>query len=96
MLQCFANQNTHVYHQTVNIVVFYLKIIKIPTQMGEHSCNRTQLSLKQKEGIARMNNTERLSEFELIKSKHYNGALYGNNLKKNTRETFQSITKIIS
>ena len=79
MLQCFANQNTHVYHQTVNIVVFYLKIIKIPTQMGEHSCNRTQLSLKQKEGIARINNTERLSEFELIKSKHYNGAFYGNN-----------------
>ena len=47
--------------------------------MGEHSCNRTQLSLKQKEGIARISNTERLSEFELIKSKHYNGAFYGNN-----------------
>ena len=36
-------------HQTVNMVVFFLKIMKIPTKRGEHSCKRTELSLKQKE-----------------------------------------------
>jgi len=25
-------------HQTVNMVVFFLKIMKIPTQKGKHSC----------------------------------------------------------
>ena len=34
-----------------NMVVFFLKITKIPTQKGEHSCKCTELSLKQKEGI---------------------------------------------
>ena len=29
----------------------YQKIIKIPTQKGEHSCKCTELSLKRKEGI---------------------------------------------
>jgi len=38
-------------HQTVNMVVFFLKIMKIPTQKGEHSCKCTELSLKQKEGM---------------------------------------------
>ena len=38
-------------HKTVNMVVFFLKIMKISTQKGEHSCNSTELSLKQKEGI---------------------------------------------
>jgi len=38
-------------HQTVNMVVFFLKIMKIPTQKGEHSCKCTELSLKRKEDI---------------------------------------------
>jgi len=33
-------------HQTVNMVVFFLKIIKIPTLKGQHSCKCTGLSLK--------------------------------------------------
>jgi len=32
------------------MVVFFLKIMKIPTQKGEHLCKCTELSLKQKEG----------------------------------------------
>ena len=32
-------------HRTVNMVVFFSKMMKIPTQKGEHSC-------KCKEGIA--------------------------------------------
>ena len=39
-------------HQPVNMVVFFTKkIMKIPTQKGEHSCKCTELSLKQKDGI---------------------------------------------
>jgi len=33
------------------MVVFSLKIMKIPTRMGGHSCKCTELSLKQKERI---------------------------------------------
>jgi len=40
-------------HQTVNIVVFFLKIMKTPTQKGEHSCKCIVLSLKRKEGIGK-------------------------------------------
>ena len=36
--------------QTVNMVAFFLKIMKIPTQKGEHSCKCTELSLKPKRG----------------------------------------------
>jgi len=36
-------------HETVNLVVFFLKIMKIPTQKGEHSCNCTEFSFKRKE-----------------------------------------------
>jgi len=47
MLQCFANQNA--LHKTVNMVhvqvVFFVKVMKIPTQKGEHSCKCTELSL---------------------------------------------------
>ena len=46
MIQWFAN-----LHQTVNLAVFFFKIIKIPTQKGEHSCKCTELSPKRKEGI---------------------------------------------
>jgi len=35
-------------HKTVTMVVFFLKMLKIPTQRGEHSCKCTELSLKQK------------------------------------------------
>ena len=38
-------------HQTINMIVFFLKIMKIPTQKGEHSCKYTELSLKRYEGI---------------------------------------------
>ena len=38
-------------HKTVYIVVFFLKIMKIPTQKGEHSCKCTELSLKRNELI---------------------------------------------
>jgi len=34
-------------HQTVNMVIFFLKIMKIPTKKGEHSCKCTELSHKQ-------------------------------------------------
>ena len=32
-------------HNTVNIEVFFVKRMKIPTQKGEHSCKCTELSL---------------------------------------------------
>ena len=35
-------------HQTVNMVVFFLKIMKIPTHKGEHSCKCAELCLKRK------------------------------------------------
>ena len=35
------------------MVVFFLKMMKIPTQKGEHSCKCTGLSLKQ-EGISKL------------------------------------------
>jgi len=35
-------------HKTVNMVVFLLKVMKIPTQKGEHSCKFTELSPKGK------------------------------------------------
>ena len=38
-------------HKTVNVVVFFLKIMKIPTQKGEHSCTCTEFSHKRKEVI---------------------------------------------
>jgi len=34
-------------HQTVNMVAFFLRIMKIPTQKGDHSCKCTELFLKQ-------------------------------------------------
>ena len=46
MIHGFAN-----LHQTVNMAVFFFKIIKIPTQKGEYSWKCTELSLKPKEGI---------------------------------------------
>ena len=39
-------------HKTVNMVVFSLKIMTIPTQKGEHSCKCTELSFKRKVGKA--------------------------------------------
>ena len=38
-------------HKTVNIIVFLLKVMKIPTQKGQHPCKCTELSLKRKERI---------------------------------------------
>ena len=37
-------------HKTVNMVAFFLKMMKIPTQKGEHPCKCTELSLKRKDG----------------------------------------------
>jgi len=36
-------------HQTVIMVVFFIKIMKIPNQKGKHSWNCTELSLKKRE-----------------------------------------------
>ena len=36
-----------------NMVVFFLRLMKIPTQKGEHSSKCTELSLKRKEGKSR-------------------------------------------
>ena len=44
MLQCFVNQDGH-----VNIKQYTLssqKVMKKPTQMGDHPCKCTELSLK--------------------------------------------------
>jgi len=38
-------------HKTVNMVVFFARMMKIPTQKGEHSSKCTELSFKRKEGI---------------------------------------------
>jgi len=38
-------------HQTVNMVVFRLKVRQMPTQKGDHSCKCRELSLKREEGI---------------------------------------------
>ena len=38
MLQCFANQNARVYSKHGS-----LKIMKIPTKKGEHSCKCKEL-----------------------------------------------------
>jgi len=46
MIHRFSNQ-----HQTVNMLVFFLRQMKIPTRKGEHSRKCIELSLKQKEGI---------------------------------------------
>ena len=32
-------------HKTVNMVVFFVKVMKISTQKGEHLCKFTELSL---------------------------------------------------
>jgi len=37
-------------HKTVNMFFSLLKVMKIPTQKGEHSGKCTELSLKRKEG----------------------------------------------
>ena len=37
-------------HQTVNMVVFFVKSNENTTQKGEHSCKCTKLSLNRKEG----------------------------------------------
>ena len=34
MLQCYANQNAHVYVKQFKLVFFFLKIMKIPTKKG--------------------------------------------------------------
>mgnify|MGYP000134399173 FL=1 len=39
MRLCFANQNVHVYLQTGNKIVFF---IKVTTQKGEHSCTKRE------------------------------------------------------
>ena len=39
MLQCFAIR-THI--STVNTVVFFVRMMKIPTQKGEHSSKFTE------------------------------------------------------
>ena len=49
MCQWFTNQNAYVYIKQFNIVK---KLVKIPTQKGEHSYKCTELSLKVKEGIS--------------------------------------------
>ena len=41
ILQRFVNQNAHVYIKQFSL----LKVIKIPTQKGEHSCKCSELSL---------------------------------------------------
>ena len=38
MLKGFANQNAHLYIKSWHVyVVFFLRMLKIPTQKGEHS-----------------------------------------------------------
>ena len=51
MFQCFVNQNAHVYIKQSTWKFSLIKVMKIPTQKGEHSCKCTELSLKRKEGI---------------------------------------------
>jgi len=38
MFQCFANQNVHVYINSKLMVVFFRKVMQIPTHKGEHTC----------------------------------------------------------
>ena len=49
MIQCFVNQNAHVYMKQYTFS--WLIIMKIPTQKGEHSCKCTELSIKQQDGV---------------------------------------------
>ena len=53
MLQSVLCRSEYVcLHKTVNMVVFFTKkIMKIPTQKGEHLYKCTEFSLKRKEGI---------------------------------------------
>ena len=51
------------------MAVFLLKVMKIPTQKGQHSCRCTELSLKRKYGIVRTNRKLQ-REDNVIKSKH--------------------------
>jgi len=48
---CFANQTAHVNIKTVNMVVSFLNMMRIPTQKGEKSYKCTEVSFKRKEGI---------------------------------------------
>ena len=41
--------------KTLNMVVFFVRMMKIPTQKGERSSKCTELSLKPKEGIGPTN-----------------------------------------
>jgi len=38
-------------YRNTSVVFSLLKVMKIPTQKGEHSCKYTELSLLRKEGI---------------------------------------------
>ena len=44
----FCQSESTCPHQKGNMVVLFLKIMKIPTEKGEHSCKCTELSLNKK------------------------------------------------
>jgi len=44
-LQCFVYHKAHVYIKQSTWWLSFLKVMKIPTQKGEHSCKYTELSL---------------------------------------------------
>jgi len=49
-LQCFVNQNAHIFIKHTKWEMLLYNVMKIPTPMGEHSCEFTELSLETKNG----------------------------------------------